>query len=347
MADNLVELEAAEWLARLDRADASVETRAAFERWKNADSRHSGAFARLEVTWQELDRLQGLRPPGVDVDDPDILHTHARAEESVPIPPRVTKTTRPRRGTGLAVAATALVALGVTWFVYDLPAESTYVTTKGGFQQIVLSDRSTIQLNTDTEVIVAMLPALREVKLIRGEASFDLTHDSARPFVVVAGDTAVRAVGTRFDVRRLDGSVEVTVNEGRVAIGTTAALAKAGAIVPASMPTVGAGETAVAGAVEVKMRPISAQVAARKLAWQDRTLAFDAEPLAQVVAEFNRYNDRQLVIRDPTVASLKIGGYFRPTNLDAFVSVLESNFGIRTTTEGRQLVLESTDVEPK
>jgi len=264
-----------------------------------------------------------------------------------PIPTRAAGASRPWRWAGLAVAVIVLLGLAVTWFEQNFPSGSTYATTKGGFQQIVLNDHSTLELNTDTEVRVAMTRSLREVKLIRGEASFDVAHDAARPFVVVAGDTAVRAVGTRFDVRRFDGSVEVTVNEGRVAIGTSAALIKLGAIVPPSMPTVSAGETAVAGGVGVKLRPISAEVAARKLAWQDRMLAFDAEPLAQVVAEFNRYNDRELVIRDPTVASLKIGGYFRPTNLDAFVKVLESNFGIRATAEGGQLVLESTEIEPK
>jgi len=350
MADNPIELAAAEWLARLDRSGVSAETRAAFERWRSADPRHEGAFARLDATWQELDRLRGLKPPGVDVGDPDILRTHGRAEGSVhvsPIPARAPGASRPWRWAGLAVAAVVLLGLAVTWFEQNFPSGSTYATTKGGFQQIVLNDHSTLELNTDTEVRVAMTRSLREIKLIRGEASFDVAHDAARPFVVVAGDTAVRAVGTRFDVRRFDGSVEVTVNEGRVAIGTSAALIKLGAIVPPSMPTVSAGETAVAGGVEVKLRPISAEVAARKLAWQDRMLAFDAEPLTQVVAEFNRYNDRELVISDPTVASLKIGGYFRPTNLDAFVKVLESNFGIRATAEGGQLVLESTEVEQK
>jgi transmembrane sensor len=362
MADNPIELEAAEWLARLDRSDVGVETRAAFEKWKTADPRHAGAFARLEATWQALDRLQGIKPPSVELEDPDFLNRPdllrgPRSADGPAFEPRVIvgfpttrsgwNSARRRRAGGFALAAAVGLGVAVLWYGRAFPSGTTYVTSKGGFQTIVLGDHSTIELNTDTEVRVAMSTALRQVKLVRGEASFDVAHDMARPFVVVAGETAVRAVGTRFDVRRVDGSIEVMVSEGRVAIGASAALVKAGMAVPPSMPTVSAGQRAVAGGVEVKMQPISAEVTARKLAWQGHRLAFEAEPLAQVVAEFNRYNDRELVIDDPRIASLKIGGYFRPTNLDAFVKVLESNFGVRAVAEGDRLNLESTDTEPK
>jgi len=76
-------------------------------------------------------------------------------------------------------------------------------------------------------------------------------------------------------------------------------------------------------------------------------LAFDAEPLAQVVAEFNRYNDRELVIRDPTVASLKIGGYFRRRTLTPSLRYLKATSASARPRRAGQLVLESTEVEEK
>ena len=77
----------------------------------------------------------------------------------------------------------------------------------------------------------------------------------------------------------------------------------------------------------------------RKLAWQNQMLVFDGDTLADVVAQFNRYNARQLIIADRSLATLQIGGYFRPTNLDAFINVLKSDFGIRANPDGNLLVL--------
>jgi len=89
----------------------------------------------------------------------------------------------------------------------------------------------------------------------------------------------------------------------------------------------------------VKLKDLPKNDLARKLAWQNQMLVFDGDPLADVVAQFNRYNVRQLIISDPHLAPLQIGGYFRPTNLDAFVSVLQSDFGIRVNTDGNRLLL--------
>jgi ferric-dicitrate binding protein FerR (iron transport regulator) len=53
---------------------------------------------------------------------------------------------------------------------------------------------------------------------------------------------------------------------------------------------------------------------------------------------------RQLVITDPNLATLRIGGYFRPTNLDAFISVLQSDFGISVNSDGNRLLLATSKI---
>jgi transmembrane sensor len=95
----------------------------------------------------------------------------------------------------------------------------------------------------------------------------------------------------------------------------------------------------------VKLTTLPKSSIARKLAWQNQMLVFDGDSLAEVIAQFNRYNERQLVITDPSVATIRIGGYFRPTNLDAFVSVLQSDFGIRVNLDGNRLVLAASTVK--
>ena len=350
MNSNKAEIEAGEWLARLDREDASAADQAAFDRWKETDPRHGAAYARLAATWQALDRLQAIRPNSTEPIVDDYLHgvmqPFEQALQSSVQPSaadltsaRLSKRTSIRRRLAFSVAASVLVAIGGLWIANSVGGSQTFRTSIGGFQRIVLEDQSTVYLNTDSEVRIALSPQWRKVDLVRGEASFEVAHDASRPFVVAAGDTAVRAVGTKFNVRRLNDSVEVIVDEGKVVVGAPEMLETSQAAVPATMPRVSAGQTARSSGGNVDLMQLPKDGIARKLAWQNQILVFDGDSLAEVVAQFNRYNERQLVIGDPALATLRIGGYFRPTNLDAFISVLQSDFGINVNEQGDRLIL--------
>lgn len=332
MLDNPINLAASEWLARLDSGDVTAEERAAFDTWRSADPRHAAAYARLSAVWHQLDRARALRPSaaqGVDADFVSALSMTPEAPRSE-IEPRGAPTRAVSMRRVALAAAAVLLAITVGWLTSSRFGATVYATSKGGFQRIVLEDHSVVELNTDTRMQVRFGTVLREIDLIRGEASFEVAHDSARPFIVTAGGTAVRAVGTKFNVRRLEQAVEVVVNEGKVLVGAPDMVERQDAAV--SLPIITAGHAVISGAGGLQVREISRETAARKLAWQERMLMFEGEPLAQVIAEFNRYNERQLVIVDASLAELRIGGYFRPTNLDAFVSVLERSFGVRCVT---------------
>jgi transmembrane sensor len=378
MNSNEAEIAAGEWLARIDRNDSSPQELAAFERWKTADPRHAAAYARLAAAWQALDRVQAVRPSASEPTDNDYFNVasqryqsslnesaghsspgsprtahqgrvgysvqYAVADDSPEsLPPQFSNAlsrhhTYHRRWLFFSVAASLLVAIAGIWIVH-IGGPQTYRTSIGGFQRIVLKDQSVVELNTDSAVRVVLMPKLRKVELIRGEASFEVAHDGSRPFIVSAGDTAVRAVGTRFDVRRLENSVEVTVDEGKVAVGEPSLLESKLDLLTMNIPQLTAGQSAVASGSGVKLKELPEREMVRKLAWQNQMLVFDSDTLADVVAQFNRYNERQLVIADPALSTLQIGGYFRPTNLDAFISVLQSDFGIRMNPDGNRLVL--------
>jgi len=337
MNSNDAEIAAGEWLARLDGEDPSARDLAAFERWKSADPRHAAAYARLAATWQALERVQAIRPGAGEPVDNDYLNTAKQHAPSMRQPPVSHFWHRPR--VLFPLAASVLVALAGLWISHGIGESHTFSTGIGGFQRIILDDQSTVELNTHSEVRVAFTAGLRRVELVRGEASFEVTHDISRPFIVSAGPMAVRAVGTKFDVNRLEGSVEVIVDEGKVAIGSPSVLETKRDALPMAIPRLSAGQSAIASGSGVELENLRQGDLARKLAWRNQMLVFDGESLAEVVAQFNRYNKRQLVITDPTLATRRIGGYFRPTNLDAFISVLQSDFGIRVDVDDNRLEL--------
>ncbi|HEY0799567.1 MAG TPA: FecR domain-containing protein, partial [Steroidobacteraceae bacterium] len=220
MSANEAEAAAAEWLARIDTENLTPAELAEFERWRSTDPRHTAAYARLAATWQALDRVQAMRPSAHEPIDNDYLNPNvlrvahvalnsssAVAGETVtalsagasPLPH--TRSTTLKWGWA-SIAASLLVGVATIGIWRASNSAQTYRTGVGGFQRIVLADSSAIDLNTDSEVRVKLTRDMRNVELIRGEASFEVAHDAARPFIVAAGATAVRAVGTKFDVRR-------------------------------------------------------------------------------------------------------------------------------------------------
>ncbi len=328
---------AADWLARRYAGFSAAEA-AEFERWRQADPRHALAYAGLEATWKLLD---GVRAPGAEpvAPDPDALLPRARRFRLRPLVP------------ALALAAALVVAYLGWWRPAQRAARhfsDDAVTAVGGIHKLVLPDGSVVRLNTDSRVEVRYTADERRVRLVRGEAHFTVAKNPTRPFYVEAGRVAVRAVGTAFNVRLQREAVEVLVTEGQVRVddrarGETLLAPRA----PAAAPLLLAGERAVIptpGAAEARGPAVpAASVAAgeieRALAWRDRRLEFVSVPLAEIVAEFNRYNRARLSIDDPVLAARHFGGSFRADEPETLVRLLQSRFGLKVERRGDETVL--------
>ena len=303
-----IEAEASRWLAVRDARPPTPEDDAAFDRWIDADIRHRVAYLRLESAWRRADRLHELQPLDRRV-DADLLRAHGR-----------------RSRWPLAMAASVVLALvvGSVFFARASFGWEHYETKVGCFSRIVLDDGSVIDLNTNSELRVRMGRGQREVQLVRGEGRFQVAHDTQRPFVVSAGDAAVRAVGTAFSVRLRDSAqVEVLVAEGAVQIDTSHAL---------QAPPVHAGEAAVLHSDHIAVSRVEPQQLERRFAWTAGQIQLRGETLEEAVSEFNRYNRRQLRLADARLADLRVGGTFSATDPDSFAAALASTFGVRVDT---------------
>lgn len=322
MSNSDIETVAAEWLAKLDR-HSEPDLEAQFKRWRAEDPRHEVVYLRLKAVSLRLERLQSLRPPNEGRVDPDFLAVSCEP----PAPQSKSPLRSPRLGYLLAAGLAGLIA-GATYLVQSHTGDEYFRTGVGGFERVVLTDGSVVELNTNTEIRVSFDKKHRHVELITGEATFDDAHDPRRPFIVEAGADAVRALGTQFDVRREAQGLHVLVTSGKVAVDRNDFAGRGVPLLsgPKIACIVVAGQAAQVSNGEVNVRTESRQEAERDLAWHDGMLMFDSAPLEEVAAEFNRYNRRQLVIADPGIARLGIGGYFKSTNLDTFVQVNRPGF---------------------
>ena len=337
-----IDSEAGEWLARHQHESWDAAAHGAFERWLESSPRHRVAWLRLEHGWERAGRLKALKSatqrgvpaPGEWSFSPFIEPRGASRAGSAR--ERVVKVLH-RRAIAIGLAASLLVAVVAVMAVYLVPQASTHRTLVGRIETVAARDGSRITLNTATEIRVAFTRDRRNVELSQGEALFEVAKDPKRPFVVQAGNKRVIAVGTRFSVRReRDDNVSVAVTEGQVRIETDE-----GTAAPLSQ-ILAAGKVAHTSATGVLVQSRSLPELEETLSWRTGVLVFHGATLAQAVAEFNRYNTRQIVIEDAALGALPIAGAFRATNASAFVRLLQQGFGVQVTERGEVTVLTAS-----
>ncbi|WP_296278933.1 FecR domain-containing protein [Pseudoxanthomonas sp.] len=347
MADSRqIEEQAADWLARRDAEGWTAGEQQSLEAWLAASARHKVAYLRLQAAWAETGRLQALAaglPAGVT--PPRRMSTPARPDarpdlSEVTFAPRARRTPR-RRGWQQGLAATlAVLALGsLAWGSWQLTGreQATYASTVGEIRTVTLPDGSTATLSSDSRLDVRISRGERHLALARGEAFFDVAHDTRRPFVVDTDGRRVAAVGTRFSVRRDPDEIRVVVTEGKVRLESRAG--PDGRAQPVSL--LPAGSVATAGRNGVLVRSLPLADAERYLEWRDGFLTFDDTSLAEAAAEFNRFNTRKLELGDATVADLRVGGNFRWSNAEGFAHLLEQGFPVRAERHADRIVLHT------
>lgn len=309
-----VQQQAERWFARLRNDGCSAAEHRDFDAWLVADVGHASAYAQTERLWNELGGLSE------DIELKRARHVARRAAQAS------TRRIAGRRRLAIAASFAGALIVAVTfWFLGDRASTQRYTTAHGEQRSVMLADGSRVMLNTDTVLDVRLGARVRSVHLMQGEALFDVVHDAAHPFVVHANGNTISDLGTRFDVNDGGQQTTVTVLEGVVNVergNHTAQLNR--------------GQQLVAG--DGIWRQAAADPA-MTASWSRGQLAFSATPLAQAVADANRYAQEQLVIADPRLKAIKVSGEFRIGNTPAFLRALESAFPIRVEQSGKTIRL--------
>jgi transmembrane sensor len=294
--------EAADWIDRLD--ELSDAERQALAAWLNASPDHAAAFAALRHTLRDtalLEAVDRLRAEPADVPAPASRRAAVGGWSRL----------------GL-IAAGLVVLVGGGLLTARLTAERVappieLATAVGVRADHVLSDTSTVRLSADSHASVAYSRAARDIYLRRGDAVFEVAKNPRRPFNVMAGDARVTAVGTVFEVDKVEDAVEVRVFEGVVRVAQGSAPPR----------TLRQGEWLLLAADHTSSR--GRLPADSYDAWRGDWLEADNMPLKYVVARLNRYSPQTLTLRDARVGELKVTGRFkldRPAEAVAMISAL-------------------------
>jgi transmembrane sensor len=355
-----LDVQAALWLAR--RLDGlTAEEDAELRAWLAGDPARGARLEQLAGVWGQLgelppEDLASLRtalPPA-----PALTPGHEPAARP-PQPRNTAHTPTPRTAAPArlawmpdwsrllpqaAMAGLAALLIGGGWLGWNHWQQQptftqNYATQRGQQLSASLPDGSGLRLDTATRLDATLYRQRREVRLAEGQALFEVRADPQRPFHVLAGAMRITVLGTRFTVRHMpDGSdagkVSVTVEEGRVRVTRATGATQPGEAWPVGEGVVlTAGEQVMAdarghiGAV-ARVNPAAGQ------AWREGRVEFDGTPLAEAIAEIERYVDTGLVIADPTVAALRLNGSFDLRQAHSFRQVLPLALPVRLVERG-------------
>lgn len=312
-----VKARAAEWLMERQLSENwSSDDQARLEDWLTQSPAHEVAFARMEATWSRTERLAALNP-----------------EE---MPPAIADMRR-NFGSVLLKLAAGFAIIGVIGifasnFVFK-PHDRVFSTSLGGHETVHFADGSSVELNTNTVVRARMTTEERVVWVDRGEAFFQIKHDTMHPFIVVVGNHRVTDLGTQFVIRRDENRMQVAVVQGRVWLEASDRQKDQHSTLLTP------GDVAMATSQSVLVTTNQAQTLANELGWRRGVLIFNHTTLANAAAQFNRYNSQKIVVVDPVAANRTIGGTFPTIGVSDFVHLAQAVLGLHVTEKGETIVI--------
>lgn len=301
---------------------------------------HEAAYERMAGAWAEidsfrdqidLDHLMGPEHPRARL----VRWRHALADLfAAPL----------RRPAWTLAASLCMLLLVGTLSVrlWDSRRAPDYATATAEVRAVRLPDGSLVTLGPRSELAVAFSDAERRVRLSGGEAFFEVAKNPARPFIVAAGDTVVRVLGTKFDVNASSDTVRVAVLEGRVQVArrTQGLLPRT----PQPIATLAAGEAiAVPAAARTDTAaPSPAVAAAEPGSWREGRRSYDDVPLAEVIADANRYYAHEIRLADPALGHQRVTTSFRSGQIDQMLDTLDGapTLSVERQADGSVLIRE-------
>lgn len=316
--------QAAMYLIQMDERALSAVELIEFKNWLQKDKQNRLAFEQVASTWGKMDILQGLA---------EFFPLEDKAQTSTSWTP---KNWASAAAVSIIALASMLIITANNWqfFIPQNPQEQVYITEIGQTKTIKMEEGSTILANTNSQLSVLITESKRIITLDKGEAFFEVAHDSERSFDVIVGDTIVRAIGTAFSVYRHGTETEVIVTEGIVEIiqnNLSSENTETSTFITPDHKLLHPGDVATYAQGNSQVISIQQDELVRKLTWRQGMLAFDGEPLEQVIEEFNRYNTITLEITDDAIRNVRVGGYFNSKDVANMLTALQDNFNVRVT----------------
>ena len=317
----LIERQSIAWFTRMNGRPSETD-RQDFARWIGASAAHARSYAGIQALWADLGTAAG----GLDGRDAGDL--------AGPIE-HIRELRRRRRPSGAAASVVLCLAALVAgaWLWLEQPHlienwRADHATARGEQRQIALADGSTVILDADSAVTVALSASRRQITLLRGTAFFSVKPSEA-PFVVTARNGAASVLGTAFEVAARDGEeVTVTLERGSLKVGL---LDRSREVVLRPGESIDYGQAGLGAAHAVDPDETAA--------WRGGRFIFTNARLADVLQRIGRYREGRIVLLDSRLGDRRVSGNIALRDTDAALAAVQSSVGFNLTRLGRVTVV--------
>jgi transmembrane sensor len=310
------------WAAKVERGLTAAE-QSELHIWLEGDTRRLGAFVRAQAAWIHAERAAALgkmpepREEAITEDQPQEDAGMQKASRRLVL----------AGGGALAASAAAAYLVGVDRF-------RTLESGIGEIRHIALPGGTTLTLDTDTRVDIALGTGDRELSLLRGRLFLDVMRRQELAVMVQVADLLVETAQGAFSLERLanrpttalvtSGSLVASQSQGIFGQRRSVAVQQDHALTLASDRRL----------LPSDVQPIAPAERKRLMAWRDGMLSFSGEMLADAVRAFDRYGATRIVVADPGLARQKVTGLFRADDPKGFATAVGASFGGSVTSEG-------------
>ena len=326
--------EACAWMAQLNSGELTCADELALKEWIQRSPRHASELKNIANLSKDINILTDMN---------DSIDCAVQKQHSIK---RSTKINT-RWGSRITVVSLSLAfVVGILIFNVHSPSviQPLLISTAvGEFKQVELSDGTVVKINTNSKLAINYTDKVRRVRLLAGEALFDVKHNPQRPFLVYADEQFVRAVGTAFTVSLLKDTLSVTVVEGKVEFAKLASPKinqidsnSKTPLVNQPISPVRSIFLEVGQQIEISANKPVAVVKdvpdndlQRELSWQYELFDFSDTPLKEVINELSRYSSMKVEIVDSSLFNIKFGGIFRTNDTKPLFDALSSTYNVK------------------
>ncbi|TQV87029.1 FecR family protein [Aliikangiella coralliicola] len=319
--------QASDWFVRMSADDVDNNERNHFQQWLVINPEHERAYRRIESV---SNAIAGDDFANTTLASTSVEQAFKAIRDNQPTQPLKRarfwqRAANDSQFSPVALVASILISVSILVLMYTAgpttPDSLHYQTQVAETREISLKDGSIISLGAASGITVSLREEIRQVVLTKGEAYFNIAKDQNRPFDVTAGNTAVRVLGTQFNVRRNLKTVNIAVAEGLVQVThqsknsseTKTQLSQGQAVTSDSKN----GLSAVS------------QVSAENIdSWRNGRLVFEDVPLSQVVEEIKRYYKGNIMISSPAVGELRVTATFKVDQIESMLFNIAAGLSI-------------------
>jgi len=306
--------------------ELSLDEETAFKRWLESDPKNS----RKVEEYREILEKTKKYPKGFDPEVYSALFKVHKKAGIVPLEKSLPRYTILRK-----IAAVAILIIGLTGLIYiQFSAREEFVKYSGTneIREIVLPDSSHVWLNEYSSLQVPSVFAKTQRKVIlKGEAYFEIKRDEHKPFLISAGNTITKVLGTSFNIKldTLSGNVSVIVNTGKVEFCGTTNNSEKAILTPTEQ-----------GLYINSSAKIFSSVNTNKnyLAWKTCVLTFDNTPLKDVCSELSRHFKKR-VITSGNISDKALTGTFNNEKLEDILNTIRLTLDVKVKTSDAEIII--------